>query len=131
MKRLILPFLLLLFVLVGCGDSKPDLNGNWISDPMGQSKSYDGLVIDGDTIQIYFYNNKDKDQSLLAWEGTIKYPESTEEPYEFVATKDATKGMPAMSDQAITFTLQDGKIFFVYNTQYGVTQQVVVHREDS
>ena len=104
----------------------PDLIGEWRE--AGDSDSYHGIYINGNTIEIYFVSDGGRSRTLY-WAGSFEAPSDGAEPYTWVSRNDASRTSAALlasGDNTKEFTYLNGKLSYSA-TVLGVT--TTIHAE--
>ena len=87
----------------------PDLDGEW-REQNGSDDSFHGILISGDTIEIYWVSEGGNATSLY-WAGSYVPPPDGKEPYTWVSENDVTRTSAAQlasGESTKTFTYQNG-----------------------
>lgn len=136
--------LILCFDLSACGDKRddlsspsvspatpPDLSGQWKQINSNSEDSYQGAIIDGDVIEIYWVSDGGNTRSLY-WSGTYSAPATTEEPYSWESINNEEKtahALLASSDSSKTFTYKSGQISYSASA-LGSTSTIRMEKEE-
>ena len=131
----ILAAVVLVFQFVGCssgrsGKSVPDLTGSWTQVNSNSADSVHVATIQGDTIEIYWFD-KATDTKMLYWAGTFEAPTSSDEPYTWESKNDTSKtenALLASGDATKTFTYQNHQISYSASA-LGTTQTVKLEKD--
>ena len=86
-----------------------DLDGEW-REQNGSDDSFHGILISGDTIEIYWVSEGGNATSLY-WAGSYVPPPDGKEPYTWVSENDVTRTSAAQlasGESTKTFTYQNG-----------------------
>ena len=92
----------------------PDLSGQWKQINSDSEDNYQGAIVDGDIIEIYWVSDGGDTYSLY-WSGTYIAPATSEGPYswESVNNKEKTAyALLASGDDSKTFTYDNGQISY-------------------
>ena len=87
----------------------PDLDGEW-RENNGSEESFHGVLISGNTIEIYWVSEGGQAASLY-WAGSYTPPPDGKEPYTWVSEDDVTRTSAAQlasGERTKTFTYQNG-----------------------
>lgn len=111
-------------------ETPPDLTGEWTQANKNSEESYQVATIQGDTIEVYWFD-KSTDTKSLYWAGTFTAPTTADEPYTWDSEKDEEKtenALLASGDDTKTFTYQDNQISYSVSA-LGTTQTVKLEKE--
>lgn len=92
----------------------PDLSGQWKQINNQSEDNYQGAIISGDKIEIYWVPNNGDTRSLY-WAGSFDAPDTEDEPYYWNSRNDTAKtsgSMLASGDSEKRFTYEDGQISY-------------------
>lgn len=107
--------------------SVPDLTGQWKQVNSAYEDAYQGAVIDGETIEIYWVTDGGHSRSLY-WAGPFVQPEA--ETWSLRNDKSKTDGEPLAShDDAKEFHYADGQIRYIASLT-GADMAVQLERAD-
>lgn len=92
----------------------PDLSGQWKQVNNESEDSYQGAIISGDKIEIYWVSNNGDTRSLY-WAGSFDAPDTEDEPYYWNSRNNTAKtsgSMLASGDRSKRFTYEDEQISY-------------------
>lgn len=124
MKKYIILVLLcvLLTFTTSCGGnpdsdltkSIPDLSGQWKQVNSNSKEQYQGAIIEGNKIEIYWVSNNGDTRSLY-WSGSFLPPTTEDEPYSWTSSNNKEKteeAILASRDDTKTFSYEDRQISY-------------------
>lgn len=107
----------------------PDLAGEW-REQNGSDDSFHGVLISGDTIEIYWVSEGGSATSLY-WAGSFTPPPDGSEPYTWVSENDITRTSAAQlasGESTKTFTYQNGILTYSASV-LGVTTTIEAKKQ--
>lgn len=107
----------------------PDLAGEW-REQNGSDDSFHGILISGDTIEIYWVSEGGNAASLY-WAGSYVPPPDGKEPYTWVSENDVTRTSAAQlasGESSKTFTYQNGILSYSASV-LGVTTTIEAKKQ--
>lgn len=109
----------------------PDLSGQWKQVNSQFEDSYQGAIISGDKIEIYWVSNNGDTRSLY-WSGSFDAPSTADEPYSWVSKNDTDRiasAALASRDETKEFTYTDNQITYS-SSILGSTTKVRLEKQE-
>lgn len=107
----------------------PDLIGEW-KERTKSEDSYHGIIISGDTIEIYWVSDGGESAALY-WAGSFEAPQDGKEPYTWESVNDVGRTSAAQlasGEKTKTFTYQNGVLSYSASV-LGITTTVEAKKQ--